>query len=337
MPRRRINDGLPKYVRRRSYGVIFTPYRGRENGRTVWGKDINLGPADMSVPEIWHAYHRETKQDHDTLRWLLNEYHQSPKFRSLKPKTQTAYEDYKAALLEYPMASGKEFGTAPLDKIKRTALQKLIDKHHAATLVNRWMQYLKSVWNWGLNRYDHVPPNPCIGLELRNTPPRDRYVTPEEYAKIHALATGWVHWAMELAYLCRARRVEIVNLRINDIQEEGLRLVRAKGSEGEITKWTPRLYRAVKGALDHSYGDVAPIGNARILLNNFGSPITDSAWNSALGRLRPKMRELGMEPFTLHDLKASGYSDQVVQDAGHRSERMHSIYSRKLRVVVPAE
>ena len=31
------------------------------------------------------------------------------------------------------------------------------------------------------------------------------------------------------------------------------------------------------------------------------------------------------------------YSDQKVQDAGHKSQKMHDTYSRKLRVVEPAE
>lgn len=69
--RRRKNDGLPKYVSRRSYGVIYQPYLGRKDGKTLRGKPVNLGPVDMSVPEIWAAYNRETKQDNDTLRRLL--------------------------------------------------------------------------------------------------------------------------------------------------------------------------------------------------------------------------------------------------------------------------
>ena len=39
----------------------------------------------------------------------------------------------------------------------------------------------------------------------------------------------------------------------------------------------------------------------------------------------------------LFDLKAAGYSDQKKQDAGHKSEKMHRVYNRKLRIVEPAE
>jgi len=100
---------------------------------------------------------------------------------------------------------------------------------------------------------------------------------------------------------------------------------------------TPRLRAAVDGALRHSYGGATPIGDARLLLNNHGQRITVSAWNSALQRLRPEMDRLGFDRFTLHDLKAKGYSEQRVQEAGHRSERMHRVYNRKPRLVEPPE
>jgi len=48
-----------------------------------------------------------------------------------------------------------------------------------------------------------------------------------------------------------------------------------------------------------------------------------------------KWVEAGNERFTYHDIKACGYSDQKVQDAGHRSEKMHKVYNRKMRVVIP--
>lgn len=333
MSRRRHNDGLPKYCQRRSYGVIYTPYLGKGK----FAKPINLGPADMTVREAWAAYERETAQPNDTLDWLLAEYHNSKKFQERTSRTKKEYDDYRAKLTAYPMKNGKPFGTARLELIKRPAIQKYLDRHHAPILANRQIQYLKAAWNWAQNRFEHIPENPCSGVELNKQQARERYVTRQEYAAIHQHATGWVHWAMELAYLCRARRIEILGLKISDIQENGLRLVRGKGSRGEFTEWTDRLRAAVAGAVAHSYPDRKAFPGEPLLLNNYGQRITVSAWNSALARLRPKMDELGIERFTLHDLKAAGYSDQDVQDAGHLSPKMHNIYNRALRVVKPAE
>ena len=331
MRRRRQNDGLPKYCQRRSYGVIYTPYLSK--GRK--GKPINLGPSDMTVRDAWNAYERVTAEKADTLNWLLSAYHDSERYRSRCQSTRDHYDAYRDKLTACPMANGKLFGGARLEKIKRTSIQRYLDKHHAPILANRQIQYLKAAWNWAMNRYDHMPPNPCVGLELNVHKSRDRYIAPDEYAAIHQHTTGWVTWAMELAYLCRARRQEVLALRVRDMTPQGLRLIRSKGSKGEITAWTPRLRAAVDGALAHSYPRRQPFPGDRLLLNNRGRPIGKSAWNSALQRLRQKMDELGIERFTLHDLKAAGYSDQRVQSAGHRSHKMHQVYDRKLRVVDP--
>lgn len=330
--RRRKNDGLPKYCRRRSYGVIYTPYLGRENGRTKWGKDVNLGPASMSVPEVWAAYERETKQERDTLRWLLAEYHGSEKFKSLQARTRADYEQYRKTLLLYPMANGRPFGQAKLDRIKRTAIQKLIDKYHAPIMVNRLVQYLKAAWNWGLNRYE-LPENPCVGVELNKQTPRTRYVSQAEFENFKPKG-GYIPLFMELAYLCRARWSEVAALRHSDLLDEGVRLIRGKGSESEITAWTPRLRAVVDDCLAFNQSAPVPIKGAYLIHDKAGNPIKRNAFQSAWGRA---MRKWEGERFTFHDLKASGYSDQKKQDAGHKSDKMHKVYSRKLRVVQPAE
>lgn len=335
--RRRTNDGLPPYTRRRTYGVIHTPYQGRENGRSKWGKDINLGPQDMAVADVWDAYRREIKTDNDTLRWLLGEFHKSSKFKGLSPRTKKDYTDYRNILVKYPMASGKSFGSAPLDKIKRTSIQRFIDKYHAPIAANRLIQYLKSAWNWGLNRFDHIPENPCIGVDLNKQTPRDRYVTQEEFAAFKAATKGYIPLFMELAYLCRARWNEVASLQATDLLNEGVRLDRGKGSEGEITAWNPRLRAVVKAAKAFNSDAPSPISGSYLIHTKTGAAIKRNAFQSAWGRAQRQWQASGKERFTFHDLKAAGYSDQKKQDAGHKSDKMHRTYSRKLRIVEPAE
>jgi len=50
-----------------------------------------------------------------------------------------------------------------------------------------------------------------------------------------------------------------------------------------------------------------------------------------------KAKERGIDPFPFHDLKAQDHSDMKYQSAGHKSEQMQIVYSRKLRTVEPAE
>jgi hypothetical protein len=79
------------------------------------------------------------------------------------------------------------------------------------------------------------------------------------------------------------------------------------------------------------------LSGAYLIHGRQGQAIRQNAFQTAWGRAMRDWVAKGNERFTFHDLKASGYSDQKKQDAGHRSEKMHRVYNRKLRVVEPAE
>lgn len=333
LTRRRHNDGLPKYTQRRSYGVIYTPYLGKG----VKGKPINLGPKDMPTRDVWDAWERETAQPNDTLDWLLKEFHNSPRFASRSPRTQKDYRDYKTKLSAHPMANGRPFGTAKLVKIKRTAIQKYLDKHHAPILANRQIQYLKAAWNWAMNRYEHMPDNPCVGVELNEQKARTRYVSQKEFQDFKATTKGYIPLFMELAYLCRARWGEIASLKTQDASDTGITILRGKGSEGEITERTNRVDTAINSCKAFNSDAPSPISGAYLIHDKKGQRIRQNAFQSAWGRAMRKWVAEGNERFTFHDLKAAGYSDQEEQDAGHKSPKMHDTYNRKLRVVRPAE
>lgn len=336
-PRRRKNDGLPPYTQRRKWGVIYTPYLGRENGKSVLGKPVNLGPADMTVTDAWLAYNRETKQDTESLRWLLTEYVNSKHVKGLAARTQKDYAKYREILIAYPMANGKPFGSAQLSGIKRTAIKKFLDKYHAPIQANRLIQFTKAAWNWGLDRHDHVPENPCNGVKLNKQKPRERYVTQEEFAAFKATTKGYTPLFMELGYLCRARWSEIAKLKRSDLLKEGVRLQRSKGSEGEVTAWNPRLLAAISACKEANKGAPIPLSGEILIHDKRGSAIRQNAFQSAWGRAMRAWESKGNERFTFHDLKAAGYSDMKKQSAGHKSERMHSVYNRKLQIVEPAE
>jgi integrase len=55
---------------------------------------------------------------------------------------------------------------------------------------------------------------------------------------------------MEIAYLCRMRLAEVVDLTDADERPEGLYIRRRKGSKDNITEWNPRLENAWKAAKD---------------------------------------------------------------------------------------
>ena len=72
------------------------------------------------------------------------------------------------------------------------------------------------------------------------------------------------------------------------------RLVRTKGSEGELTIISDRLRAALE-----------PVRGGTHICHQY----TEHGFRSAWARLKKKMIEDGIEPFNFHDIKASGISD----------------------------
>jgi integrase len=337
--RRRVHQGLPKYVYLKHKSYIYRPYLGRQNGRTVWGEDVYLCGEGALPSEIHAAYERATNERKDTLQWLLDAYLSSPQFKKLKTRTQEDYKSYRESITARPIRGGN-FGSVELINISKRTIRNYLDKYKdgkAPIAANRHIQFLKSAWNWGEERFDKVPNNPCLGVKLNVQTPRARYVTPEEFAAFKSAAPSYVSLFMEFAYLCRARWGEVAELKRSDLLPEGVRLLRGKGSEGEITAWTPRLRAAAVCAKAFNGDAPTPVSGGFLIHNKQGRPIRQNAFQTAWGRAMRKWVAAGNERFTFHDLKAAGYSDQKKQDAGHRSDKMHRVYSRKLRVVEPAD
>ncbi len=335
--RRRVNDQLPKYVYRKRDSYIYREYIGCIDGKAHYKPDVYLCTADQPQSVFWMAYERATGLRNDNLKWLLSKFKESDKFRAIAPRTQKDYISYLTAICAKVLRDGTRFGEAPLDTITLRTIRGYLNTHPAKISANRHIQYLKSAWNWARQRYDQVPANPCEKVELNPQQPRTRYVMPREYAGFRATATGYIPIFMELAYLCRARWAEVAQFKTADILDEGIVLRRGKGSQGEITAWTPRLQAAVRAAQAYNVEAPIPITGAYLIHNKQGCKINQNAFQTSWRRAMNKWIAAGNERFTFHDLKAAGYSDQKEQYAGHRSAKMHTIYDRKLRVVQPPE
>lgn len=343
MGRKRLskNRELPKGVYRDRRNYVYRAYLGRENGRNVYSKAVTLCSLNAPTAALYAAYAAVIGEATGNIDWLLAEYHKSTQFRQLKHRTQQDYESYAKTLKGYPTKGGR-LGDAALDRITKRTIRSYLDKYKngsAPVAANRHIQYLKAAWNWAEERYEQVPANPCTGVRLNRTESRTRYVTQDEFQAFAATCTSksYITIFMELAYLCRARWSEVAGLKIQDCVEEGIIVRRSKGSEGEITAWTPRLRAAVDAAKAFNQGAPSLLSGTYLIHDKAGLRVSQNGFQSAWRRAMNKWMESGGEHFTFHDLKAAGYSDQKKQDAGHKSEKMHNVYNRKLRIVEPAE
>jgi len=328
----RSDQRLPPYVyrRHRQNLVELRRYLGRGKfGPSVSLRDSegNTLPATASLQEIVRAYHRAVQVDNAprTLSWLFEHYLQSPKFARLAATTQGHYRRYAVSIAGRTLKTGALFGDVPVDKITRPIIARYRDSRAAAPIAaNREMQFLSAVYSWALEQ-GHAADNPAQGVEKNPQKARDRYITDAEYALVLRLAPTWIAAMMELAYLCCARRGEVLALTRDSLLDDGLFLKRTKGSDSEITRWSPRLRDAVALAKSHNKNTLS-----RFLLHDKrGMQIRGPAFNSAWKRLMVRAVAAGLpEPFPFHDLKARGYTDRKDHDAGHRSARMHEVYMR---------
>ena len=312
----RKKGSLPPYVLADKYGYRLKPYLGRVHGKTKWGKTINLAPPDAPMSEVWRAYEEAIGDDRQTVGWLLDLYKDSDRFGELSPKSQKEYASAIEKLTGAPVGNDR-FGSVRLDQVDKRSIRSYLDTYPSPVAANRHIAVLKSAWNWVLERHE-IPDNPCIGVKLNREAPRERYVTDDEYQGAMDLAPPPIQQMMELAYLLRARLSEVQNLKVSDVSDTHVRLIRLKGSEGELTMLSERLRAAV--------------GNVR------GDPYvvhrySESAFRSAWRRLQASMRKAGIEPFAFHDLKAKGVSDHNTNHSGHRSPTMRKTYVRKLQEV----
>ena len=309
---------LPPYVSVDKYGYKLKRYEGRVHGKIRWGKTKIIAPADAPMSEVWRAYEEAVGDGTQTVGWLLKLFMDSDQFSGLAPKTQ---HDYRKSIERLVNASvgDERLGSVALDRLDKRSIRGYLDTYGAPVAANRQVAILKSAWNWALERYS-IPANPTIGVRLFRERPRDRYVTDHDYNTVLRMAPAPIAQMMELAYLLRARLSEVRNLTVDDVTDKHVRLIRLKGSEGELTLLSDRLRAAVSDVRGDPY---------------ICYRYSESAFRSAWRRLQGKMSEAGIEPYRFHDIKSRGVSDHQTQHSGHRSAAMRKTYVRKL-LEVPA-
>jgi len=348
MPRERLrkNQRLPKYVYLSKGRYVLRPYLGSKKGRAQFDREVVLCPGDSSMSVVWQAYDQAVASKGDTLRWLIGLYLESDYYRSeISAKTQELYQQYARQLIEHELeAGGTVFGDVALAKITKKVIRRYLDTSKAKVAANRRVQFLKAVYSWAIERVDGVHENPCVGVKLNSEESRTRYVEDWEYE--HVLKTAedsaypYIALMMELAYLTRQRVSEVRDRRVSEVTDAHLVTRRGKGSDGELTLWSPRLREVVDACLEYNRSAPTPINPAdRFLIHDKrGKAIKKNACDTAWQRVLARAKEtapagMAVEHFTFHDLKAKGVSDHVANESGHRTEKMKRVYIRKAKIV----
>lgn len=299
-----------------------------------------LGRITDTRQSIILAYEQAQLGHFGTVEWLLNYYIENrPKDpQPISERTLEDYKNYRKAMTGKSKRSTETwFADTGLVQIDRYTIRQYLDNYPGKVQANRHIQLLKAAWNFAAERYP-LPANPCMGVKLNHSKARDATWTRQQYVAALRVAKDmkfpFMAVFMELMYLQGARKAEIQDMKTSQILPGGLFLERKKGSQGEITQWSPRLRRVVDLALSLNKDAPAPISGEYLLHNKDGSKITESQYKNACRRIKAKCSKLGVDlsNVTFHDLKANASVDRIDGDVGHQTEKMKAVYRRTPKV-----
>ncbi len=339
--------------KRKNKGDAWLPprvYRGksRYEYRPKSGETIKLCKVgeitDQLKAQVWAEYTKAITappQQNDVAK-LIEAFHQSPQFQGLGFRTQGDYLHYSARIK-------RVFGEMLPSDVQPPHIRAFMDKLGSqlnangkpkTVTANRHHSYLSVLFSWGVERA-WLDRNPAKLVRKFKETPRERYITDAEYKHVLHIARAssypYIAPMMEIAYLCRARSIEVRQLCESDITEEGIFIDRKKGSINEITGWSERLRSAVAEARA-LFPDAPTVIKRPLFHGRNGAPIPSESFKTAWGRVIRQALNKGLsERFTFHDIKAKGVSDHDKKASGHKTKKMQAVYDRKPGVTAPTK
>lgn len=325
-PRKPEDQWMPPKVKRHPRGFVYCP-----DSRTT----LKLCGRDATEAQVWEAYRKmiASEQERHTVTGLIYEFFESVDFQELSSSTQKDYEKNARNVL-------KVFGKMLPSKVEPKHVRQYMDLRgkKSKTQANREKAFFSRVFRWAYER-GRVDRNPCKGVKQFKEQARDRYVTDEEYNAVYRHANDAVKVAMEISYLCAARKGDVLALRLHDIREGGLFIKQGKTGVKQVKLWTPRLLRAIE--LAKSIGKKGQVRSTYIVVQPNGSAYSPDGFSHAWRNARIKAeKELGHKlTFTFHDIKAKSISDfeggvaEKQQFSGHKTQRQVATYDRSVKHV----
>lgn len=319
-PRNKQNAWMPPHVERYKGGY-------RWNKKHLGTK--KLCNKDATRAEVWAAYEElivRAGNDENTVNALLDAYFNSPQYRRLKSSTQKDYSNWAVKVRDV-------FGGMRSDTLTSPHVQLFMDTRGEIhpTAANHEKSLISIAMNWGKARGYVSIPNPCDAVKKISVEKGGRYVEDHEYWAFYDSLTSrpMIQSAMEIAYLCAARRQDVVALTREDIKPEGLLIVQGKTNKAQLKLWTPRLREAVDKALAIKH----KADSFHIIRNRSGQPYTRSGFTAVWKTTQTKAIEnkILAQKFRFHDLKIKGISDyegDKQEFSGHKTHSMVEHYNR---------
>ena len=126
------------------------------------------------------------------------------------------------------------------------AVRKYRDFHaeESRSRANKELGYISRIFSWAY-AYQKVKFNPAKSIPKLSIKPRQHYAEDKDYELLLQVAKESGYWympiAMEIAYLCRMRLSEVLDLTETNALPDGLLINRREGSQSNIVAWTENL------------------------------------------------------------------------------------------------
>lgn len=365
--RKRTSIKLPKHIdaSKLPTGVWFNSSgQGRwvlewfdQNGKRRHKK---IAGNKATLSEIWQAFDAN-KKEHlpNCFKKISLEFQQSIEYKDLKISTRRDYEGCHQAICNSETSDGKRFGDIDINHWTVGTVRKYRDfrAEHSRSRANKELGYISRVLAWAYC-YEKVKSNPAKGIPKLHINPRQHYASAKDYQFLLNVARESNYWympiAMEIAYLCRMRLSEVLDLTDANELENGLLIKRRKGSRDNIVEWNDqlkKLWQTAKATRNKILTDrkqpqrIEPDKRFIFISEFTGDRIQVSSLKTAKNRIdkqaEEKAQKLGIDyvHFTFHDLKRKGISDTIgdkQKASGHRNASMLNIYDVSIEVVKPA-
>lgn len=297
MRTRNTNDSwMPPFVYlHKRAGVAESYVLKRHNSTKV------LCKSSASKAEVWQAYESEIAEMSTiyTVNRLVIDYLNSTSYSELAPRTQ---KDRDIELKRF----SNVFGEMKPDDIRAPDIRQYMDLRGQAskTQANHELAAASVMFGWGFER-GKCNSNPAKGIKKFKLKTRDRYITDTEYSAVLACAEPRLKIAMEISYLCAARKGDVLNLTWSQLSDDGIYIEQGKTGKKQIKAWSKRLRVLIQEA-ELLQNDAA---SAYVINKKNGGKLSSdglsSAWNRAKKRVKKKHPEIELS-FTFHDIKAKG-------------------------------
>lgn len=351
-------DKLPKGVIFESKGngffriQVIDPDTGKRSYKRLCG-------ADATLNQIWQL--AEIKEETKPLCFelLSNDFQASPDWRKLVKTTQDDYEHCHRHICATKTKSGALFGTTPISHWTIGTVLKYRDHRgeESPSRANKELAYIKRVLAWA-KLYEKIGSNVANGVPRLTVAPRQHYAEDKDFYFLLDIAKQSAYWYMPylliISYECALRLCEAVEL--NDARElpNGLKIVGRKGSRTNIIEWGDTLKTAwdeAKAKRNAIYAKKSmalpfrPEDRYLFISDKTGDRLKERAIKTAKNRLdnlaKAKAARIGFDyrPFTLHDIKKKGISDDMSankQDKSrHKTKAMVELYDLSVKTVKP--